>query len=214
MIHPFGDYAYVVEVEGPESAQAIAMRVRQNPVHGATAITSGLRSVVIEIDPQLVDRGELLRRLRSVLGEPASAGSLTGRDRMVPVAFGGDDGPDLSAVAALSGLTERDVIARLTMTSFRALFLGFAPGFAYLGWLPEELTVPRLGTPRINTPRGSVAIAGGMVGIYPADLPGGWRVVGRTTLELFNPDRDPPAHILPGDRVRFVAHADTLPIRS
>jgi KipI family sensor histidine kinase inhibitor len=83
------------------------------------------------------------------------------------------------------------------------LFCGFAPGFAYLGDLPSALQVDRLPTPRTRTPAGSVAIAGSMSGIYPAELPGGWRVIGHTDLTLFDPRRDPPALLLPGDRVRF-----------
>jgi KipI family sensor histidine kinase inhibitor len=126
-----------------------------------------------------------------------------GRVRTIPVAYGGTDGPDLADVAALSGLPEEEVIALHLATELRVLFLGFAPGFAYLGDLPEALRVPRLATPRTRTRAGSVAIAGPMSGIYPADLPGGWRVIGRTAITLFDPERDPPAFLAPGDSVRF-----------
>jgi KipI family sensor histidine kinase inhibitor len=129
---------------------------------------------------------------------------LGGREITVRVAYGGHDGPDLPEVARLCGISEEEVIARHLASDLRVLFLGFAPGFAYLGELPDELRVARLSNPRTRTRAGSVAIAGSMSGIYPADLPGGWRVIGRTDLALFDPRRDPPALLAPGDRVRFV----------
>src|SRR6185503_7425877 len=111
-------------------------------------------------------------------------------------------GPDLADVAALTGLSEGEVVDRHA-AELRVLFDGFAPGFAYLGDLPAELRLPRLDTPRTRTLAGSVAIAGPMSGVYPATLPGGWRVIGRTPVALFDPRRDPPAYLMPGDRVRF-----------
>ena len=95
------------------------------------------------------------------------------------------------------------MVARHASTELRVLFCGFAPGFAYLGDLPPELRVERLATPRTRTPAGSVAIAGSMSAIYPADLPGGWRVIGHTDVALFDPHSDRPALLVPGDRVRF-----------
>ena len=126
-----------------------------------------------------------------------------GRLRAIPVVYGGEEGPDLADVAALTGLSDAEVVERHAATELRVLFDGFAPGFAYLGDLPIELRVARLDTPRTRTPAGSVAIAGPMSGVYPATLPGGWRIIGRTPVTLFDPRRDPPAYLLPGDRVRF-----------
>jgi KipI family sensor histidine kinase inhibitor len=96
-----------------------------------------------------------------------------------------------------------EVAERHAAAELEVLFDGFAPGFAYLGGLPDELHVPRLATPRTRTPAGSVAVADGMSGVYPADLPGGWRVIGRTPIRLFDPHRSGPAYLEPGDRVRF-----------
>jgi KipI family sensor histidine kinase inhibitor len=123
-----------------------------------------------------------------------------GRLRAIPVVY---DGPDLASVAELAERDEDEVIDLHTATELRVLFCGFAPGFAYLGDVAAPLAVPRLPTPRARTPAGSVALADGMSGIYPAELPGGWRVIGRTPLVLFDPRRDPPAYLVPGDRVRF-----------
>ena len=143
-----------------------------------------------------------------------------GRLRAIPVVYGGEEGPDLPDVAALTGLTDAEVVERHSATELRVLFDGFAPGFAYLGELPVELRVARLDTPRTRTPAGSVGIAGPMSGVYPATLPGGWRIIGRTPVTLFDPRRDPPAYLLPGrprplraDRCRRVGRPRRRPRR-
>ncbi|PGH44123.1 allophanate hydrolase [Micromonospora sp. WMMA1996] len=114
------------------------------------------------------------------------------------------DGADLPAVADHWGVDVPDVVARLRRTEFRVAFCGFAPGFAYLTGLPRELAVPRLATPRTRVPAGSVALAGPYAGIYPTASPGGWLLVGRTDLPLFDVHADPPARLSPGTRVRLV----------
>ena len=121
--------------------------------------------------------------------------------------YGGEDGPDLEAVAELVGLTPAHVVEIHSSVLYRAYMLGFSPGFAYLGVLPPELEVPRLGTPRQRVPSGSVAIAGRQTAVYPQATPGGWQLIGRTEAELWNPSREQPALIRAGDTVRFVAHA-------
>jgi KipI family sensor histidine kinase inhibitor len=121
----------------------------------------------------------------------------------IPTFYGGTYGPDIEFVAAHSGLSVDDVIARHSEMTYTVYMLGFAPGFAYLGGLPEELVAPRLPTPRQAVPAGSVGIAGAQTGVYPIETPGGWRLIGRTLIALFDPTADPPALLRPGDRVRF-----------
>jgi KipI family sensor histidine kinase inhibitor len=123
----------------------------------------------------------------------------------IPVHYGGDDGPDLDAVAAHAGLTADDVIARHTAVEYRVAMLGFAPGFPYLLGLDPALAIPRLDTPRVQVVAGSVGIGGAQTGIYPRPGPGGWRIVGRTDAVLFDATRASPSLLAPGDRVRFVA---------
>lgn len=123
---------------------------------------------------------------------------------VIPVRFGGDDGPDLAAVAAAGGLSEPDTVARFCAPTYQVAMLGFAPGFPYLLGLDPALAMPRLDAPRTRVPAGSVAIGGAQAGIYPREGPGGWRLLGRTPLGLFDPTRDPPALLAPGHRVRFV----------
>lgn len=122
----------------------------------------------------------------------------------VPVRFGGEDGADLGAVAEAAGLSEADAIARFCAPAYQVAMLGFAPGFPYLLGLDPVLATPRLETPRTRVPAGSVGIGGAQAGIYPREGPGGWRLLGRTPLLLFDPDRPAPALLAPGDHVRFV----------
>ena len=122
----------------------------------------------------------------------------------IPVRYGGDDGPDLATVAELMGLATGQVIDLHASTPLRVLFLGFSPGFGYLGPLPSALVVPRRATPRTRVPAGSVAIAGPHAAVYPVESPGGWHLLGRTSTRLWDPLRTPPAMLRPGDRVRFV----------
>ena len=209
-LHPFGEAAVLLELAGPEEAQALAASLGADQDPWLRGAVPGLQSLLVEFDPLRMEAAgverELLARLASLPAETPARG----RQRTIPVAYGGDFGPDLEEVARLTGRSTDDVVRLHAAGELRVLFDGFAPGFAYLGDLPKQLRVPRLATPRTRTPRGSVAIAGAMSGIYPADLPGGWRVIGRTPIELFDPLRDPPAYLVPGDTLRFepIAAAD------
>lgn len=113
------------------------------------------------------------------------------------------DGPDLAQVAADTGLSESEVIRRHSQIEYRVYLLGFAPGFAYLGELDPALVIPRRSTPRTRVPAGSVAIAGAQTGVYPLATPGGWHLIGTTSLRMFDPAREPAALLRVGDRVRF-----------
>ena len=199
MIRPFGEAALLVGLDSADQAQALATSVRTDPPPGVVEAVPGLASVLVELDPLTADpqrvSSELERRLGGLRRAPPA-----GRLHTIPVVY---DGPDLEEVAALARLTPFEVVALHASTQLRVLFCGFAPGFAYLGDLPPELRVERLATPRTRTPAGSVAVAGSMSGVYPADLPGGWRVIGHTEVALFDPRSHPPALLMPGDRVRF-----------
>ncbi|MDQ2690369.1 MAG: 5-oxoprolinase subunit PxpB [Chloroflexota bacterium] len=200
MIRPFGESALLVDLGSPERAQALAASLRHDPLPGFIAAVPGLESVMVELDRLAApgDAERIAERVARLDPRP-----IPGRRRTIPVVYGGEHGPDLPEVAALCGLSAADVVERHASAELHVLFLGFAPGFAYLGDLPPALRVPRLVTPRTTTPAGSVAVAEGMSGIYPAALPGGWRVIGRTPVALFDPRRDPPAYLAPGDTVHF-----------
>jgi len=162
-------------------------------------------TLLVRFDPLAVDAGALVReierRLAGLGGRPAE----TPRVFEVPVRYGGDDGPDLPGVAAATGLREDEVVALHAGAAYEVRFLGFAPGFPYLAGLPDALATSRHATPRRTVAAGSVAIAGRQAGIYPLASPGGWNVIGRTDLVLFDAGRRPPALMRPGDLVHFAA---------
>ncbi len=199
MIRPFGEAALLVELGSSERAQALAASLRATPIRGMVEAVPGLETVLVELSQPGADLDALVPALEDRVASLDVAAE-PGRAHVIPVVY---DGPDLDDVAALAGLTADEVVSLHGAVELRVLFCGFAPGFAYLGDLPPRLRVARLETPRTRTPAGSVAIAGRMSGIYPAALPGGWRVIGRTDVTLFDPRRDPPVTLLPGDRVRF-----------
>lgn len=137
----------------------------------------------------------------------ASALPLRPRDGVIeiPVLYGGEHGPDLESSAAELGLSPRELVERHSAGDYTVAMIGFAPGFPYLSGLEPALALPRLATPRARVAAGSVAIGGAQTGIYPRESPGGWRLLGRTPWTLFDPRREPPTRLQPGDRVRFRA---------
>lgn len=200
VVRPFGESALLVDVADAVAAQELAADLRSDPPRGMVAVVPGRWSVLVELDALAVDPEAMAAQLA---GRRLSTAPAAPRRRAIPVVYGGEHGPDLGEVARMAGMSAEDVIELHAATELRVLFGGFAPGFAYLGEVAEPLRVPRLATPRTRTPAGSVALADGMSGIYPAELPGGWRVIGRTPITLFDPRREPPAYLLPGDAVRF-----------
>ncbi len=158
-----------------------------------------LKSALIKPGAPLPEN--LRRALAAVL--PAEA-TTSGRRHVLEVEYGGEAGPDLPALASRAGLTEAAFIQCHAASDYTVAFLGFQPGFPYLRGLPQALASPRRETPRVHVAAGSVAIGGEVCGIYPAQGPGGWQLIGRTASVLFDPARAAPALLMPGDRVRFV----------
>ena len=208
--HPNPD----VQVDAFGEAALLARIPDQALIHAVTAglvaeLQAGRLLDVVPGDGTLLirfdgtDAGEADARglLAAALADPPAP--VAPRRHEIAVRYGGDDGPDLASTAALAGMTPARLIELHAERTYTVRFLGFAPGFAYLGNLAPELVVPRLDVPRTTTPAGSVAIAEGYTGIYPALLPGGWRVIGRTDAVMFDPGADLPTTLLPGDIVRF-----------
>ncbi len=204
-IHPLGDTALIAELgtrlDSALNTRAIALAAalkKRRDVHQAVV---GAVSVTVSFDPDLISHdalGAAIRRLatkRPPIEEP-------GRLHRIPVVY---DGPDLDQVASSLGVTHRQVIELHGSPIYRAFLIGFVPGWAYLGPLPDELVLPRRPVPRTLVPAGSVAIAGRQTGIYPLATPGGWHLIGRTSVRLFLPDSDPPSLFRAGDRVKFFA---------
>jgi 5-oxoprolinase (ATP-hydrolysing) subunit B len=210
----FGDAAVLVEL-APDAhdhangralalAAAILADTKDEPGYGRPG--PGLGNVLVPVDPLRPGAAEAIARIAGLAGKgtDARAPDATGPLVEVPVRYGGGGGPDLAEVAHRIGLPTRKVVDLHAGTEYRVLFLGFAPGFAYLGDLPEQLSVPRLETPRKRVQAGSVAIAGRQTAVYPFATPGGWHLIGRTDLKAWDVTHDPPATFMPGTRVRFV----------
>jgi KipI family sensor histidine kinase inhibitor len=165
----------------------------------------GYNSVLISYDPRTHESAEIESLVRESMARIGTVALPPSRTVEIPVHYGGADGPDLSEVARLHGIKAADVVRIHSSAQYLVYFLGFSPGFPYLGGMPTEIATPRLATPRRLVPAGSVGIGGNHTGIYPVASPGGWRIIGRTPLEIFRPDRVPVTLLQMGDHVRFVA---------
>jgi 5-oxoprolinase (ATP-hydrolysing) subunit B len=165
-------------------------------------LVPGDGNLLVVLKPGLAPGASLLYLLKNPPQEKVFEAA--SRQHDIHVAYGGEAGPDLAALAETVGLTILQVIELHSTAEYSVAFLGFQPGFAYLKGTPEQLNVARMGAPRTRVPAGSVALGGGHTGIYPGVSPGGWQLIGRTTEWLFDPARSPPARFAPGDRVRFV----------
>jgi inhibitor of KinA len=184
--------------------EVLRLTPRLRSMRGITNVHPAYASILIDFDPLRIDRGDVARTAAELFAEAAAAPWPEPRTVEIPVAYGGEYGPDLEAVAALTGHTPDEVIALHCSAEYLVYFLGFSPGFPYLGGMPESIAAPRLDTPRRRVPAGSVAIGGRQTGVYPMASPGGWRIIGRTPLRLFEPAADPPVLLRMGDHVRFV----------
>lgn len=204
-IRPMGEAALLIEctLDDVAAANAHALALAE-ALPAEWHPLPAIRSVLIRFDPLRDAYDEVQSRVRRALAGIAPHALPAGRQVTIPVRYGGEHGPDLEDAAHWLGLAPDELIARHTAQPWRVMMIGFAPGFPYIGPLPASLTLPRRATPRAAVPAGSVAIAAGMTGIYPSQLPGGWHLIGRTEVVLFDPTREPPALLQPGDRVQFV----------
>lgn len=193
-VRPAGDRGSLVEL--PDNAAAVRLaRLLREERSDVEDVVIGHTTVLVTWAGEVADLGAVAERALAVEPEPV------GRLVEIPVTY---DGPDLAEIAALTFLSPEEVIARHTGAEHVAAFLGFQPGFAYLTGGDQRLHVPRRDVPRTVVPGGTVAIAGPYSGVYPRDSPGGWRLLGSTASVMFDPAREPPALLAPGDRVRFV----------
>lgn len=177
--------------------------LQREPIAAVLNLHPAYCSLLVRFDPCRASHAELQEEIRRRFAGLDAGPAAAARQVEVPVCYGGEFGPDLEELALLAGLTEQEVVRLHSQTTYTAYFLGFVPGFAYLGAVPEQIAAARLAAPRRRVESGSVGIAGRQTGIYPCAVPGGWRLIGRTPLSLFRPDRDPMSLLLPGDEVRF-----------
>ena len=190
----------------PEAHREVVRLTRAlEGVRGILNLHPAFASVLIDFDPRLRDHSAVAAQVRERLDAPAESAAVEPRTVEIPVRFGGDAGPDLDDVARHAGLAPERVIARFCAVRFEVSFVGFATCFPYLSGLPPELATPRLAAPRKRVPEGSVAIGGQQAGVYPLASPGGWRLIGRTPVPLFDRQAEPPPLLRMDDRVIFVA---------
>jgi KipI family sensor histidine kinase inhibitor len=162
-------------------------------------------SILIDFDPLRCTHEELAARAEQLMKKGSGTGEANTTTVGIPVCYGGEFGPDLDDVAAHNRLSPDEVIRVHSSATYLVYFLGFSPGFAYMGGLPQALHTPRLQTPRKFVEAGTVGIAGSQTGVYPVGSPGGWRLIGRTPVRMFDPAATPPSRLQPGDQVRFSA---------
>ena len=216
-IEPLGESALLIRIgEGLDVATNARVHAAANALHaaglpGVVDIVPAYATLAIHFDPLAwVDANggpplsHVVSAVRAILDSPPAMAADESRLVDIPVCYGGAHGPDLESLAEHARLAVDEVVARHASTVYRVAMLGFAPGFPYLLGLDPALAMPRRASPRTRVPAGSAAIGGVQTGIYPAELPGGWQLIGRTPLALFDAHRDPPSLVMPGDRVRFV----------
>lgn len=193
--HRAGSEALLVELDAQPAVHALHAELQRRAPPGLVEIVPAARTILLV--------GSNLDRLRQeIAGWPLQRVAQAAGPRVeIPVIY---DGPDLGEVANLCGLSVREIIQRHSATEYAAAFCGFVPGFAYLTGLPPELQVARRRQPRTRVEAGSIGLAGEYTGVYPRATPGGWQLIGRTSLTLWDTSRDPPALLAPGTRVRFV----------
>ncbi|MGJ3220719.1 5-oxoprolinase subunit PxpB [Geobacillus thermoleovorans] len=180
-----------------------AARLQAERKEGIEEIVPAFSSLTIYYDPLMIDYIGIGAWLRKNIRRSEQAVRRSARTVVIPVCYGGEFGPDLPDVARFHGMTEDEVIALHSAGRYRVYMIGFSPGFAYLGGLSPRLATPRRSVPRTKVPAGSVGIAGGQTGVYPLATPGGWQLIGRTPLKLFDPHREKPSLLAAGDIVAF-----------
>ncbi len=197
----FGD---TIDLRTNELVLAFTAAVDQAEIPGFVEAVPTYRSATIYFDALLTDAVTIMNGLRALTVNEAGAPARASLTHTIPVWYGGEAGPDLPDVARQARLTPMEACELHASVTYRVFMLGFSPGFPYLGTVPAPLATPRLSTPRKHVAAGSIGIAGTQTGIYPHASPGGWRIIGRTPVVLFNLHRPKTFLLEPGDQVRFV----------
>ncbi|PTX58844.1 inhibitor of KinA [Melghirimyces profundicolus] len=207
--HPLGDtgvrigFGERIDPGVNREIRSFVNQLERSRIPGVVEWVPAYTSLTVYYRPWDIRYPDLLKTLKEMerIREPVSDEDVKVVE--LPVVYGGAYGPDLGDVARINGLTPEDVVRIHSGASYRVYMLGFAPGFPYLGGMPEEIATPRLENPRSRIPAGSVGIAEGQTGVYPLETPGGWRIIGRTPLRLYDPGREPPVLLKAGDAIRF-----------
>jgi KipI family sensor histidine kinase inhibitor len=204
-IFPLGDAALVVRVPDNAAALKAHRQIENAKIAGVIETAPAYESVGIFYDPSAIDAfDDFVLQIQSALKRFHRGTKVESRFVEISASFDREFAPDLELVAERAQLTPEAVVDLYCSVEYRVACIGFTPGFPYLIGLPKKLSTPRRATPRKEIPAGSIAIGGHQTGIYPSKSPGGWNVIGRTSLQLFDPNNEPPVLLRAGDRVRFV----------
>lgn len=201
----FVEFGDGIDPELSQRVRHLRVAIEKKKIPGVTETVPAYRSLLVYFEPLEINPRKLREILSSLAESPESEALPESRLIEVPTVYGGEYGPDLAFVAAHNGLSESEVIQIHTGTPYLVYMIGFVPGFPYLGGMSPRIAAPRLETPRAKIPVGAVGIAGSQTGIYPAESPGGWRLIGRTPLKLFDPGREPAALFRAGDYLSFTS---------
>ena len=203
------EFGEIIDLFVNHQVYGLAEAIEIERLRGVTELVPTYRSLLIEYDALMVSFQEITVAVEKILHEvttpPNVVDEQSGELLEIPVVYGGETGPDLADVAEYAGISTEEVIEIHTSLAYRVYMLGFLPGFAYLGGMDNRIACPRLETPRIKVPAGSVGIAESQTGIYPVESPGGWRIIGYTPIPLFDHESEPPVALHPGGFVRFVS---------
>ena len=198
------EYGDKIDPEINAKVRAISLSIEKADIDGVEEVIPTYRSILITYNPTKISFKDLKENIKNMEKNLSKVELPAPRTIEIPVVYGGEYGPDIEFVAKHNGLTVEEVIDIHSKGKYLIYMIGFTPGFPFLGGLSEKLFTPRLETPRVKVPAGSVGIANNQTGIYPIDSPGGWRLIGRTPIKLYDPSKDPPVILNPGDFIRFV----------
>ena len=197
----FGD---TISTEINQRISATVKLIKEQRIEGIVDMIPAFASLLINHNPLVINYDTIARRLERILRMDTRAEAAAKRVFEIPVCYGGEFGPDLGDIAENAGLTPEEVVEIHTSRDYLIYMLGFLPGFCYLGGLDERIHTPRLSSPRLRIPAGSVGIGGSQTGIYPMDSPGGWRLMGMTPVKTYDPQRETPILVQAGEYIRFV----------
>ena len=209
-IFPLGDSAATIElgneISNELNARSIALveHITSGPFDGMMEAIPAYASVTVFYDPVVTTFAAVKVFLENAVDSPHAVRKESSARVDIPISISTETSPDLLRIAEHAGLTEDAVVDIFLSQTYRVYMLGFLPGFAYMGDVDERIAAPRLETPRTKVPKGSIGIAGRQTGIYPLESPGGWNIIGRTDLQMFDPDSPDPCLLKAGDEVRFV----------
>jgi len=205
-----GDSAVFIELPAKISPDInrkihlLSSAIEKKKIEGVVEVVPTYRSLCIYYNPVEIELEKLLIKVDATMSSVKDEETRSSKEVEIPVVYGGEYGPDLDSVAKYNHLSPEEVIKIHSGKKYLVYMFGFCPGYPYLGGMDERIATPRLKTPRTKVPAGSVAIAETQAGIYPIESPGGWRLIGRTPIKLFDPTEAPPVPFLPGDYIKFV----------